>query len=155
VGVFRQPTSGKEGDNFISNNEPRGDVLEKQHAEDLGVSRNVLVKLRAQHLIEGEHYKKEGRGIVLTSAGIVELSRHLSVQPSEKKERTPVDLTVCRLVRNHRVVIATDGGDDVTVRVRNSANLRRGMILKGCTPVHGQSGLFEFSGRLPRTSGRW
>lgn len=150
-------TTGNTTESFIPNGSV-GDILEKQLAEDLGLSRDVLYHQRKEHLTEDVHWKKSTGGILLTQEGQHRIISLLRVEhvAHEKQTGTAKDLVVVRLVRNPRVVLVSDGRrDDIVVVVRSSENLRRGMILRKCTPQAKKNGSFIFSGRLPRSPGRW
>lgn len=149
-------TRGNTTESFITNG--LGDILEKQLAEDLGLSRDVLYCQRKEHLTEDVHWKKSAGGILLTQEGHHRIIALLRVEDvSHEKQTGPAqDLVVVRLVRNPRVVLVSDGRrDDIVVRVRSSENLRRGMLLRKCLPQAKKNGAFIFSGRLPRSPGRW
>jgi len=48
-------------------------VLEAEAAQELGVSRETVRSLRAEHLFENDHWKKKGREIAYTASGVERL----------------------------------------------------------------------------------
>jgi hypothetical protein len=67
-------------------------------------------------------------------------------------QKEAAQLRVTRLVRNPRIVLATDGESVLRLRVRDSAKYRPGMMVSA-RQVQGD--LWEALGRGPRWVGRW
>lgn len=69
-------------------------VTESAAAERLGLSRDELKKLRAEHLYETEHWHKKGRDILLTVPGLERLRAVLaSLQAAEGQDSGPAKKT--------------------------------------------------------------
>jgi hypothetical protein len=64
------------------------------------------------------------------------------------------DLTVLRVTGPHRLTARGPGGVNVALSVQRSENFIRGMVVPGCRRS-GESGLWTFTGRLPRRRGKW
>ncbi len=131
---------------------------EKELAELLGLTVDVLAGVRESALKEGEHWTKKDGAVVYTAAG---LDAALEVVESDKaalkKPREGV-VIVRRIVPNFRIVLAEiekkEEGDEpgalVTVRVPDSAFFRPGARISA---RHTQGAIWEFMGARPRYCG--
>lgn len=73
---------------------------------------------------------------------------------SEKIAVPLADLTVLRVTGLHRLTARAPDGASVALSVQRSDNFIRGMVVPGCRRS-GESGLWTFTGRLPRRRGKW
>ena len=86
---------------------------------------------------------------------IGQLTKEEIVSPAalpDLSERKTADLTIVRLCRNTKIVIAVLDGKEQRIRVRDSKNFIKGMKAP-CR--HIKEDLWELTKRCPRWRGRW
>jgi hypothetical protein len=143
---------------------------ENEAAEMVGISRAEARRIRLGSMAEGPHWRKSGREIHLTRAGVEMLIEATAKnrpprgedgasavadlgEGDDSGEGGAETLSVSRLVRNNRILLATTaGGETVRVRVRDSKNFIEGMELRA---RHAGGDLYHHEGRCPRWKGRW
>jgi hypothetical protein len=133
-------------------------------ANRLGVSKERVTELR-KNLPEGEEWKRDGNRVLFKETVVSKMAELLKVPELPEEIKTPevVGMVVAKVWPNPRYVGALQTqapvrgyaivpeGPMLTVRVRTSLNLTRGMVLP-CVKVHGD--LYEAL-ELPRRKGRW
>ncbi len=142
---------------------------EAKVAESMGVARERIAALRAEHLTEGAHFRNVRNAVVLTASGleiiVAALAPRSAPAPADKSPQPQaaacpdgpperVTMVVRRVPPNIRLLLASklDDRTERVVRVRDNRLFMPGMSL---TVIHCGSGLFQFTGRLPRRKGKW
>jgi len=142
-------------------------IPEEELAHRLGVSRDVLRSHREIDLVKNEDWKKNGRSIVFTSAGVERLTELIGVE-IPKKEKNAVsepseadEITVW--VKRHnfpnsKIVLAEKkSGEEVWVRVKDNKNFRvidyRGERMELSVVKDGAG--WALNRRCPRWPGKW
>lgn len=145
----------------------------------LGVSRKRVAALRRRSMSEGDEWIVYRQQVVFTLKGIQALRDRLlslglvtldgqpraAVKASQNEPAAPVgpperaDAIVLRIYPNPRLMLARIPGTgptpdrQITVRVRENKNFMAGMRIP---VVHDTAAaMWQFSGRLPRSRGRW
>jgi len=133
-----------------------------------GLPLKSLAAIRHRHLTEEAHWKKIGREIRYTAAGLQALAERL--QAAEPPPAAPVPgpaltaaLVITRSrIRNPKLVLAKKSGaavaegepapapEIVRVKVKDNAKLRPGMVLDPCEPLDAENGYWVYRGKLPR-----
>ena len=138
-------------------------------AESMGVARERIAALRAEHLTEGPHFRSVRNAVVLTASGleliVAALNPRSAPAPADKSPQTQaaacpdgpperVAMVVRRVPPNIRLLLASklDDRTERVVRVRDNRLFMPGMML---TAIDCGQNLFQFTGRLPRRKGRW
>ena len=133
------------------------------------VARERIAALRAEHLTEGAHFRNVRNAVVLTASGleiiVAALAPRSAPAPADKSPQPQaaacpdgpperVTMVVRRVPPNLRLLLASklDDRTERVVRVRDNRLFMPGMSL---TVIHCGSGLFQFTGRLPRRKGKW
>ena len=143
-------------------------ITESDLRERWGLSKKALAGIRYHQLTENAHWKKEGREIGYTAAGVDALEALLAVQQKDGAETStvpaPLEATALVIVKtnflNPRLVLAKkkeapDPPEILRVFVKNKTHLRPSMVLNQCFPKDEAAGLWEFRGKLPRHPGKW
>lgn len=140
-------------------------------ARTMGIPRGALRTARAK-LLEGTDWKLIQNTVLYSENGMKRLERVLtgqSMSPGAEKKgmaakepskplveppATPEEKkgVVTALTRNRQILMAEIDGETCRVRVRSSENFVAGMQL---TVQHIDEDLYEFTGRCPRSRGRW
>lgn len=140
------------------------DIDEKEFADRIGVVRQVLSKLRSEHLTENSDFVKKGGRVLLTEHGAQKAAQLLSVStPSSEEAPAPERFWVFKVPVNPRVVVVsrTDperwkkegAGEQVLVRVHSNVNFVPRMELKARPSERAQ--VYVLVGRSPRWKGRY
>jgi hypothetical protein len=142
---------------------------ESSVAEHLGLTRNALEEYRARELKKKGDWKKIGRAVALSDAGLKKLLTYLEVgeldcsscvvgKNGAEPDPESVELKVARVYPNPRLLLAaTETGELVRVSVPNNVNFRKGMTIKA-RPFKGpflNPQLYRLEGRCPRFPGKW
>lgn len=150
-------------------------ISEADFAEQAGAPRDLVRQIRQKDLREGEDWLRQGRDVYLTPGGAVKLMGllippHVSkasgsasqqaeavkigdqLTPIEQTSPDAVTLRVRHVVKNPRMILATDGQAVLRVRVADSKNFLPGMAIR-CR--HIQADLYELATACPRSRGRW
>ena len=142
---------------------------EAKVAESMGVARERLAALRAEHLTEGPHFRVVRNAVVLTASGLEIIVAALNPRPAPSPgAESPqpqaaacpdgpperVTMVVRRVPPNIRLLLASKADDrtERVVRVRDNRLFMPGMML---TAIHCGNSLYQFMGRLPRRKGKW
>ena len=156
-------------------------MLERDLAEQLGLNRAILSKIRERELIENRHYVRTASGILLKGDGLDAMLQALEHQVENAAPAIPetaasgsgpqievlthlpkkfggldeAELVVERcFIRNPHLVMGKVAGraNLQRVRVRSNKNFRAGMKMP-CVFLEGN--LWRLTRRLPRSPGRW
>ena len=133
----------------------------------MGVSRDVLRSHREIDLVKNEDWKKNGRSIVFTSAGVNRLTELMGVEGlkkeknavSEPPEANEITVWVKRhKFPNSKIVLAEKkSGEEVWVRVKDNKNFRaidyRGERMELSVMKDGAG--WMLNRRCPRWPGKW
>jgi len=146
-------------------------------ADVLGLSREVLMLFRREHLARMEDWTKDGNHVVYTWGAcgqalefftgtasqltdIAALERLAAIPPVAllQKKTAPrlskevVTMKVAELYRNKRIIGARADGEVVRVRVRSSKNFVIGMEIP---VVQVEENLWDLARACPRRRGKW
>ena len=142
-----------------------------------GLPLKRLAAIRHRYLTEEAHWKKRGREIHYTEAGLRALAEHLQAaapapadplatdappHPAPAAPLTAALIITKSRIRNPKLVLAKKSGarpegegpetppEIVRVKVKNNAKLRPGMVLDPCEPLDAANGYWVYRGQLPR-----
>lgn len=131
---------------------------EAKVAEALGISRERVRALREQHL-DAEDWSTRGNAVVLSARGLEKITAAAQAEGApglvQAGPVAAVRLVVRKLCRNPRLMVAAvtrEAVETVVVRVRDNSAFMPGMEFEA---VGLGDGSFQFTGRLPRSRGRW
>ena len=155
-------------------------VTEVDVAKKLGLSRDAVRKLRAEHLYQDEDFGKVGRDICYTEEVVQKLRQVLQknthgikpgdlvpmsvkTEPAASDGPTVIQDAVVTEVfhKNTQHLRALLGGRKITVRVRNNANFIAGSVGNPGTVIPASKLamrnplLYDFIGQYPRARGMW
>jgi hypothetical protein len=140
-----------------------GNILERDLAGKLGVTRDVLRDLR-KRVLEAEDFAQQGRDVMIHADGVAKITGALAEKNGAEKKAVAIEiddeesfvLLVHKLPPNRRIVLAKkEEADDeqvMRVRVRDNGHFVPGMRLR-CRHLDGD--LYELVGRCPRFKGRY
>jgi len=142
-------------------------ISEEELAHRLGVSRDVLRSHREIDLVKNVDWKKNGRSIVFTTAGVDRLTKLIGVDipkkeknaVSEPAEATEITVWVKRHnFPNSKIVLGEKkSGEEVWVRVKDNKNFRvidyRGERMELSVVKDGAG--WALNRRCPRWPGKW
>jgi len=128
-------------------------------AQSLGLSRERVRALREQHLTP-EEWSTRGNAVVLTAAGLEKIAAAVKAEaaqaePVQAGPVEPTRLMVRKLCRNPRLMLAVTSATaeaSVVVRVKDNTAFMLGMVFDALPLA---DGTYQFTGRLPRSRGRW
>jgi hypothetical protein len=135
-------------------------MKEVELAECVGVAREHLREMRAAGvLVQGRHWRKDGRHVVFTEEGREAACAALGVSDAGMEEIAAPGAAgaekkgvVASFTRNDRILMAEVEGEVVRVAVNSARNFVVGMEIP---VVRRQEDLFDLVGRCPRGRGRW
>lgn len=140
-------------------------IFESVVADELGVQREVLRRLRVEKLKKGRDWHFEKRAVKLSEGAVRLLLAEMGVSEGEtvkllnrcneaggREKKGGGELVVRNFYRNRRIIGAEYEGELVRVRVRDSSRFIKGAVIE-CKHVDGT--LWEFCGRIPRSKRNW
>jgi len=151
-------------------------VPETEVTKTLGLSREAVVKLRADNLSPGKDFAQVGREICYAPSGIEKMRlllkktaappgvrlgdvALLNITPGAAAGDKPtviLDAVVTKIyTHNPQYLEAMLGGRTITIRVNHNANFIQGMIIPSRDLTQKNQRSFTFVGRCPRARGRW
>ena len=148
---------------------------EEDVAKKLGLTRDVVRELRAEHLYQDEDFGKLGREICYAEDGVQKIKKvlkknappgvtlgdlspmNIKAGPNAANESVVIlDAVVTEIYQgNHKYLGALLGGKDVTVHVFSNVNFTEDMVIPGMRLTMINPLLFDFIGRCPQARGRW
>lgn len=153
--------------------DPSNTTTARQLAEDLGISREALKKLR-DALTEGADWlpAPPGQPILFTAAGVKKIRAHLQIARAPVNPwttasagvrtaapATPIreTLAVIRPAKGStRIILClTEDGRTVSLTAKNNANFIAGMQVPNCVQAPQSPAYYHYEGRLPRRKGRF
>jgi len=151
-------------------------VTEIEVIKSLGLSRETVVKLRADNLSPGKDFAQIGREICYVPSGIEKIRlvlkktaappgvtlgdvTLLNIKPGTTDTDQPtviLDAVVTKIYpHNPQYLEALLGGQTITIRVNHNANFIPGMIIPSRALTRKNAQSFTFVGRCPRARGKW